>query len=586
MAEFTHDEEGYCGITFEDLAEICPNLHCSDLDIQNDFDFTEFNTNSLPPSFCNFPSDSTPFTKSLHRIAIQCIGNSNFGLKGRRLFWSFLLLIRKGSSFKEITDEVISSRSEYWNKVKKFERRNSMKSIQELDPQIFHPLAPAETNPWSLSQKSKELMDEIWQDIERTYQERSLFQRESVRKSLQRILFVWSMEHNYISYKQGMNELLAIIYITCYRDQFIQKYNSAYSSNKTELPLKVNSRISTMSSHNSTNGLENTDTLLKEGSTLHPQRSPKSYDEDNMFKIVFSNNEEDIEADSYVLFNSLMSKELQMMYDVNAVDHFYTNFNKLNYNPLISRCNFIYNLLKECDNKLYMYLKSLDLEPHLFLIRWIRLLFSREFNINETLNLWDFLLSDYYFEQIAKKSAETDTNDVTHDNEVNNCVFDIINYFSVAMIIFIKSNLLENDLNGCLQRLFKYPPIEDISLLTNKAIFLKYRNKTNNSNNADTVLNGDIEMSNEVESVNEEFVDACEFGQEVYNSSSGDDDTPKSVVIKLLDDSTVVETPNSSESETFDTNLTINELGNELNKIASELYDIYHNLPKKYNYIL
>eukprot|EP00375_Theileria_parva_P001213 XP_763884.1 hypothetical protein [Theileria parva strain Muguga] len=338
MSEFVHDEEGYCGITFEDLAELCPNLHGADLDLH-----TTSQSTNIPPRYLLPPPNSTPFLLNLHRIALKCLGNfnprdnfnprelansrdnfnpkdnsnsrENYNLRGRRLFWLHLLGVHSGSTFKEFADQIISSRNEYWQKVKKFDRKNSIQ-IQQLDPQIFHPLAPAETNPWSLSQKSKELMAEIWQDIQRTYQERALFQRDSVRKSLQRILFVWSMEHHYISYKQGMNELLAIIYITCYRDQ----YNPLHS-------------VDTL------NSVKNVDSV----NSVHSVEEEENELED-LCKKVFSGVEEDVESDSYVLFNALMCKELQMLYDANAVDYFYTSPGKLN--PLINRCNHIYNLLK------------------------------------------------------------------------------------------------------------------------------------------------------------------------------------------------------------------------------------------------
>ena len=55
------------------------------------------------------------------------------------------------------------------------------------------------------------LHGEIKKDVERTYQELSFFQDQAILKLLSSVLFVWSKFNPEISYKQGMNELLASI---------------------------------------------------------------------------------------------------------------------------------------------------------------------------------------------------------------------------------------------------------------------------------------------------------------------------------------------------------------------------------------
>ena len=55
------------------------------------------------------------------------------------------------------------------------------------------------------------LNGEIKKDVDRTYQELSFFQEESIMRLLSSILFVWCKLNPDISYKQGSNELLASI---------------------------------------------------------------------------------------------------------------------------------------------------------------------------------------------------------------------------------------------------------------------------------------------------------------------------------------------------------------------------------------
>ena len=56
-----------------------------------------------------------------------------------------------------------------------------------------------------------ELIDAIQKDVVRTFQEYEFFKKDSVRKQLQFVLYLWSKEHPLISYRQGMNEILGIL---------------------------------------------------------------------------------------------------------------------------------------------------------------------------------------------------------------------------------------------------------------------------------------------------------------------------------------------------------------------------------------
>ena len=55
------------------------------------------------------------------------------------------------------------------------------------------------------------MRDLITQDIERTSQEFEFFTLKKVKDILVGMLFLWAKENHDISYKQGMNEILAII---------------------------------------------------------------------------------------------------------------------------------------------------------------------------------------------------------------------------------------------------------------------------------------------------------------------------------------------------------------------------------------
>ncbi|AFZ81109.1 hypothetical protein BEWA_005170 [Theileria equi strain WA] len=516
--ELSYDEECYSGITYDDFIANFPiSCHNSSRSSSEQLDlFGATQRDDL--------SISNPLSANIHNIARKIVSLKGFLKNNRRIFWGYFLGAYNEDTLQKLTTFILDSRKKYWNLVDHYKKNNSIMAIQTLDPQIFHPLAPIETNPWAKSQLSKELMEEIWQDIERTYQERTLFQMESVRKSLQRILYVWSMEHSYISYKQGMNELLAIIYIVCYRDQI--KYPLDHSSDCT---------------------IDN-------------------------FEILYSSSQNDIEADAFTIFSSLMTMDLQLMYDISAIKllksadiQTQNRFNTLLQsnmhssepkNPLIARCNYIYNhLLKDNDLTLYAHLKDIDLEPHLFLIRWVRLIFSREFNVNETLNLWDAILADHYLDVMNKNTPKT-----------SHFQLHLIDYFSVAMLIFVRENLMENDISYCLQRLFKYPPVEDISHLALKAFDIKRRYEIHS-----------VQETNDIKPPEVDDIQNDHKGDTHDICNTSEDGTPKSVIIKILDDSTVVDSmDNESDNEDYNLgkNLKVN-LKEELINVASKVHDIY-----------
>ncbi|KAJ2878621.1 hypothetical protein FB639_003326 [Coemansia asiatica] len=63
--------------------------------------------------------------------------------------------------------------------------------------------------------------------------------------------------------------------------------------------------------------------------------------------------------------------------------------------PLVAQCQHILQKLALVDSELAEHIKSLDIEPQLFGLRWLRLLFGREISsLHSLMQLWDALLSD------------------------------------------------------------------------------------------------------------------------------------------------------------------------------------------------
>ncbi|KRY21215.1 TBC1 domain family member 5, partial [Trichinella patagoniensis] len=106
--------------------------------------------------------------------------------------------------------------------------------------------------------------------------------------------------------------------------------------------------------------------------------------------------------------------------------------------------------LKHVDFPLYNHLQCLDIPVEVYGIRWFRLLFGREFFIEDLFVIWDIIFAD-------------------------GPPYSIIECFSVAMLCYISDILLRSDYMGCLKILMKYPSVEDIFQLISIAVFLQTR---------------------------------------------------------------------------------------------------------------
>ncbi|KYN94382.1 GTPase-activating protein, putative [Plasmodium reichenowi] len=363
-------------------------------------------------------------------IANHIINNKENVKLYRRIYWPLLLGIYKAENLEDLVKDIQKKRHLYLQDKEEYIIKPINLNIQKLDPQIFHPLSSDDKNPWTLKQKNQELKEEIKQDILRTYSEKKIFQNEEIRDILNTILFIWAKKNPDISYKQGMNEILAIFFIVNYREHL----------------------------HNNNNYYE--------------------YEKELFYK-EFSNifDKEFIEADTYIIFDHFMNMGLKYLFTSMEEKKNSTNKNTCK-TVLLHKCTYIFHkLLKNSDKLLYNHLISLSIEPQIFLLRWIRLFYCREFPIDDTVILWDNFFADSYL----KNCNEHFNVDFKGDNiEIAHMIcriFPMVDYFAISMILFIRSFLLESDENYCLKRLFKYPPVENIKILIDLSFKIKHRNE-------------------------------------------------------------------------------------------------------------
>jgi len=89
------------------------------------------------------------------------------------------------------------------------------------------------------------------------------------------------------------------------------------------------------------------------------------------------------EADSYFCFSRLM---------IDLQGSFLEKFDDTN-GGIQQRIQYLNNTLQRTDRKLWEYLEKYNVSPQYYSLRWLMLLLTQEFEMNEVLQLWDILFS-------------------------------------------------------------------------------------------------------------------------------------------------------------------------------------------------
>nr|XP_019946238.1 PREDICTED: TBC1 domain family member 5 isoform X2 [Paralichthys olivaceus] len=297
-----------------------------------------------------------------------------------------------------------------YEKIKETHITNPRKAAGQQDLVVNNPLSQDEGSLWNKFFQDKELKGMVKQDVLRTFPEIRYFQDEDVRTKLTDILFCYARENEQLLYKQGMHELLAPIVFVLHCDHQAFQHASETASPSEEMKC-----------------------------LLDPEY---------------------LEHDAYAMFSQLMD----------TAEPWFSSFERevrkgkeemLTSIPfarpqdsgpsvaIVTKVNRIQDqLVKKHDVELHMHVNRLEIAPQIYGIRWVRLLFGREFPLQDLLVVWDALFAD-------------------------SITLDLVDYIFVAMLLYIRDALIASNFQTCLGLLMHYPPIGDINALLQKALFLR-----------------------------------------------------------------------------------------------------------------
>lgn len=100
-----------------------------------------------------------------------------------------------------------------------------------------------------------------------------------------------------------------------------------------------------------------------------------------------------VEHDTFTLFSIIM-QTVKSFYEMGSTEPPAVSAPSNN-SPIVERSKRIHEgYLRQADLELAEHLTAIEVLPQIFLIRWIRLLFGREFPFDEVLCLWDILFAE------------------------------------------------------------------------------------------------------------------------------------------------------------------------------------------------
>ncbi|KAI4651829.1 hypothetical protein J4E93_002025 [Alternaria ventricosa] len=237
------------------------------------------------------------------------------------------------------------------------------------------PLSELSESPWVALRADEELRAEIFQDIERCMPDNVYFRQPATQTMMLDILFVWCKMHPDIGYRQGMHEILAPLLWVVERDA-----------------IDVAGQQTGAMDHTLAEMLDS------------------GY----------------IEHDTHMLFSIIMqtAKSFYAPAETGSITKD---------TPMLARSSRIFEgSLPKVDPELYTHLVKLEIVPQIFLLRWIRLLFGREFSLDAVFDVWDALFAI-------------------------DSTLELVDMISLAMLLRIRWELMAADTNEAFALLLRYP---------------------------------------------------------------------------------------------------------------------------------
>jgi len=219
-------------------------------------------------------------------------------------------------------------------------------------------------------------------------------------------------------------------------------------------------------------------------------------DKEKLYYYLFS--DEFFEADLYTIYVELMSRDLTILYTYN--DDKYKNvaknpnedlnnlsiddINRSEESDLIKRIKKIFYIYLKTDKEYFDVLVK-NIEPNIFLLRWILCMLNREISLKNILYIWDCIFFYEFMEFTFKNDKnenndKNDNNDLINDKEIKKSRLNFLDFICLAMIFDLKNEIIHSEPSVILCKFLKYPNEKNMKKIM-KAAF-KYSQTINEGN--------------------------------------------------------------------------------------------------------
>lgn len=147
---------------------------------------------------------------------------------------------------------------------------------------------------------------------------------------------------------------------------------------------------------------------------------------------------ENVELNTYLFFDRLMKVKMREFYRFEE-----KTIIKKKEIPINRKSAVIFRkLLKVVDDKLYEHLESLKFQPIITCLKWIRLIFLREFDFKQNVLMWDFIIKNINFKT---EIYDFKNHKVCKDENSMILHFDIFDFICVAFYEKQRENLMQEN---------------------------------------------------------------------------------------------------------------------------------------------
>ena len=421
-----------------------------------------FGLNSIDSSFNDFTEcflSNGPKNTNHGNVFSEGLAGTLKRYRVRSIAWKMYLgLLTPGRTPDEWVSDIALKRNEYDTLLKQY--KTDPNNVDDIDPHLNNPLSQEAESPWTKFYAEQELIETIGKDTNRLYPVGcgEFFEHtKHATNGMTNVLFLWSQLHPDTSYRQGMHELLA---------PFVWLMESERLAGDTD-----EAPVNETKDPNDAGTAKNRNAMRQ---LLHPK-----YIEHDAFWM-FTTMMKDVEQLFYV--HTVDSRQLALKYresqrmgattlarrkrsSTDVALEAVTEARSKDVTPVLRTCNRIHHeLLHVVDPPVHKRMVAMEIEPQLYCLPWVRLMFCRCFHVDDVLVLWEGIFSATSQVQLSKEPPPIARNDR---------ITEMIECIGAAMVMFVREYLLEAESMYMLQRLMKYPPVEDVSVFVQRGVEIR-----------------------------------------------------------------------------------------------------------------